>query len=39
MYMINIFTNWAKKWEKLNWKKANGKDIENLELIIFANYK
>lgn len=32
-YIINSITEWAKNWEKNNWKKADNKVIENLELI------
>lgn len=33
MYVINIYTNWIKKWETDGWKKSDNKDIENLDLI------
>jgi ribonuclease HI len=33
MQLINTYTKWAKDWEKRGWKKANGKDVENLELV------
>jgi len=33
MYLINIYTNWIKKWESAGWTKADGKEIENLDLI------
>lgn len=33
MYCINIYTKWAKNWEKNNWKKSNNKPVENLELV------
>lgn len=33
MYTINCITKWCKTWEKKGWKKADGKIIENLELI------
>jgi ribonuclease HI len=33
MYTINCITKWCKTWEKKGWKKADGKTIENLELI------
>jgi ribonuclease HI len=33
MYLINIYTKWIKKWEADGWKKADGKNIENLDLI------
>jgi ribonuclease HI len=32
-YVINIFTNWIKKWESQLWKKCNGQNIENIDLI------
>ena len=33
MYLINIYTKWLKQWEANNWKKMDGKEIENLNLI------
>lgn len=33
MYLINIYTSWIKKWEADGWKKGDGKEIENIELI------
>jgi len=33
MYLVNSMTTWAKNWEKNNWKKADGKQVQNLELI------
>ena len=33
MYIINSITEWAKNWEKNNWKKADNKPIQNLELV------
>lgn len=33
MYVINTYVRDIKNWENNGWKKANGKDIENLELI------
>lgn len=33
MYLINSITKWAKGWEKKNWKKSDGKTVQNLELI------
>lgn len=33
MYIINSITDWAKKWEKNNWKKADNKPIQNDTLI------
>ncbi len=41
MYSINCITKWANNWEKNDWKKSDGKIIENLELIkkIYNYYK
>ena len=41
MYSINCITKWAINWEKNDWKKSDGKVIENLELIkkIYNYYK
>ena len=33
MYIINSITEWAKNWEKNNWKKADNKPIQNDLLI------
>ena len=33
MYIINSITEWAKNWEKNNWKKADNKPIQNDILI------
>ena len=33
MYIINSITSWAKNWKKNNWKRADNKPIQNLELI------
>jgi ribonuclease HI len=33
MYVINIYTSWIKKWIADNWKKPDGKPVENHELI------
>ena len=33
MYIVNTINNWAKKWVKNNWKKADNKPIQNEELI------
>ena len=30
MYIVNSINTWAKSWEKNNWKKKDGKTIENL---------
>jgi len=32
-YCIDIFTQWAKNWQKNGWKKSNGKAIKNLNII------
>lgn len=32
-YVINTYVRDIRNWENRGWKKANGKDIENLELI------
>ncbi len=33
MYIINSITLWCKGWEKKGWKKSDGGNVENLELI------
>ena len=33
MYVINIAKEWAKKWEKNDWRKSDNKPIKNLHLI------
>ena len=33
MYIINSITEWAKNWEKNNWKKSDNKPIQNEDLI------
>ena len=33
MYIVNSISNWAKNWEKNDWKKSNGSYVENLKLI------
>lgn len=33
MYTINSITKWANKWKNNQWKKSNGKTIENIDLI------
>jgi len=33
MYVINSYSKWAKKWENNNWKKSNGKIVDNLKLM------
>ena len=32
-YCINIFTQWAKSWQKNGWKNSKNKTVENKELI------
>merc|ERR1712196_336844 len=32
-YMVNIINSWADKWILNDWKKSDGKVIENLELV------
>ena len=32
-YSIKAYTIWCKKWKKNNWKKNDGKDVKNLDLI------
>lgn len=32
-YCINIFTQWAKGWQKRGWKKSDNKPIQNLNII------
>ena len=34
MYIVNIYTGWIKKWIVDNWKKSDGKPVENDELIL-----
>jgi ribonuclease HI len=40
LYTINCISVWAKNWKKNNWKKRDGKIIENIELIqqIYTHY-
>jgi ribonuclease HI len=33
MYTINCIDNWFDGWKKRGWKKADGKPVDNLELI------
>jgi len=33
MYVINIAKEWAKKWEKNDWKKSNNKKVDNIDLV------
>jgi len=33
MYIVNTINEWAKKWEKNNWKKSDNKPIQNEILI------
>ena len=32
-YVINVFTEWLPKWRKRNMRKADGKPVENRDLI------
>jgi len=32
-YTVNIVTKWGINWEKNNWKKSDGKTVDNLELV------
>ena len=32
-YSLNAITNWANKWAKNNWRKSDGKPVENKEII------
>ena len=32
-FTINAITKWCKNWEKKNWKKADGKPVQNTDLI------
>ena len=38
MYSINCITKWYKSWEKNNWKKSDGKPVDNLQLIQKIHY-
>lgn len=33
MYIVNIINTWGKNWEKNNWKKSDGKNVDNLDLV------
>jgi ribonuclease HI len=33
MYIVNTITDWAKNWETNNWKKSDGKAVQNLDLV------
>ena len=33
MYIVNIINTWAKGWVKNNWKKSDGKTIDNLDIV------
>lgn len=33
MYVVNIINSWAKNWESNNWRKSDGKIIDNLNLV------
>lgn len=32
-YCINIFKSWAAGWQRRGWRKSDGKEIQNLEII------
>jgi ribonuclease HI len=32
-FTINAMTKWSKNWKKKNWKKADGKPVQNIDLI------
>ena len=34
MYVINLITKWIHTWKLRGWKKANGHDVENRDLIV-----
>ena len=38
MYIVNSMNTWAKKWEKNDWKKADGKTIENKDIMTKLYY-
>jgi len=40
MYAINCYTKWASNWERNNWIKADGKPVENKEIIstVYTDY-
>lgn len=33
IYIVNSMNRWANKWELNDWKKSNGKEVSNLDLI------
>ena len=33
-YAMNCFTAWIKTWKRNNWKKSDGNQVENLDLIM-----
>ena len=33
MYIVNMMKSWADKWIKNNWKKSDGKEVLNLDLV------
>jgi ribonuclease HI len=33
MYVVKTISEWAKSWEKNNWKKADNKPVQNEELV------
>jgi len=38
MYTINCINTWFEGWKKRGWKKADGKPVDNLELIQKLHY-
>ena len=33
MYIVNMMKSWANKWAKNNWKKSDGNEVLNLDLV------
>ena len=33
MYIVNAMKSWADKWEKNDWKKSDGNEVLNLDLV------
>jgi len=33
MYIVNMMKSWADKWEKNDWKKSDGNEVLNLNLV------
>lgn len=38
MYIVNTINDWAKKWEKNNWRKSDNKPIQNNVLVKHLYY-